>query len=60
MDNSLFDFLVRQLTDVEQRQSRRLKIQDWKMSDQIAGVENAGLEYDGPIREVALCFQLHS
>ena len=24
------------------------KCRTWKMSDQIAGVENAGLEYDGP------------
>ena len=30
-------------------------MQDWKMADQIAGVENAGVENDGPIWEVVYC-----
>jgi len=27
-----------------------LKMQDWKMTGQIAGVKNAGLQIDGPYR----------
>ena len=34
----------------------KLKMQDWKMANQIAGVENAGLKNSGPFREVVLCF----
>ena len=33
------------------RRKTGVEMQDWNLADQIAGLENAELEYDGPISQ---------